>query len=88
MANFRFIGDPNDDGSGPDEIEWDGHVFRRDAWTEVPDDQCAKLRGNGHFEERGDALPHERAATEVVIGGAPDGMAAVKRRGRPPKVQG
>lgn len=74
MAFFRFIGDPNDDGSGPDEIEWDGFVFGRDGWTEVPDDRCAKLRGNGHFEER--------SAVQTME--TPLDVSPVKRRGRPP----
>lgn len=68
MAFFRFVGDPNDDGSGPNEVMWGDYAFGRLEWTEVPDDACAKLRGNSHFEERG-----------LV-----DGEAPVKRpRGRP-----
>jgi hypothetical protein len=84
MAFFRFIGDPNDDGSGPDFIEWDGFVFTRLDWTEVPDDRCAKLRGNGHFEERSGAVDYSDPEAAVVLDEAP---ALVKRRGRPPKVR-
>lgn len=84
MAQFRFVGDPNDDHSGPDVIEWDGYVFRRDGWTEVPDDCCAKLRGNSHFVER-EAVPGSDYSepvndTTAVVEFAP------RKRGRPPKV--
>lgn len=84
MAQFRFQGDPNDDYSGPDTIEWDGYVFSRNDWTEVPDDRCAKLRGNSHFVERVAVAP----VRETTSDDGSEPVEAPKRRGRPPKAQG
>ena len=48
---FRFIGDPNDKGSGPDIIELFGHSFTRTEGTDVPDDIAERLKRNSHFKE-------------------------------------
>jgi hypothetical protein len=48
---FRFIGDPNHNGSGPDILEKFDHVFTRSDWTDVEDKEAIrKLLGHSHFE--------------------------------------
>lgn len=47
---FRFIGDPNDGGSGPDSVELFGLSFGRAEATEVPDDVAERLKRNNHFK--------------------------------------
>lgn len=47
----RFIGDPNDDYSGPDVLHMMGKSFPRDEWVEIDDDDVArKIEGNTHFD--------------------------------------
>jgi hypothetical protein len=66
MASFRFIGDPQHDGQGPDDITLLGHRFDRRHATEVSDaGVIAKLAGNSHFIEV------DAAATPVPEGHAP-----------------
>ncbi len=48
---FRFIGDPNDNYSGPDVLEMFGMKFPRDKWVEVPEGRDSeKLSNNAHFD--------------------------------------
>lgn len=50
MVQFRFIGDPNAKGHGPDSQELFGLVFFRDTWTEVPDDLSERAARHSHLE--------------------------------------
>ena len=50
MSRFRFIGDPNDNFSGPSPFTWEGFVFSRTEWTDVPDDLALRLVENNHYE--------------------------------------
>jgi hypothetical protein len=50
MPFFKFIGDPAHKGHGPDEVQMFGHIFTRDAWTEVTNETAAlKLMAHTHF---------------------------------------
>jgi hypothetical protein len=70
---FRFVGDPRNNGDGPEEFEKFEHSFSRDKWTEV-DDQfvIGKLINSRHFEA-------EIASDGSMIDDAP------KRKGGWPK---
>lgn len=47
----RFIGDPNDDYSGPDVLIMGGREYPRDQWVEIEDDAVAsRIEGNSHFD--------------------------------------
>lgn len=47
----RFIGDPNDNFSGPDVFPLRGVTFLKDKWTSVADEALfAKLQTHNHFE--------------------------------------
>lgn len=47
----RFIGDPNDNYSGPDVFPLRGVTFLKDKWTSVADEALfAKLQTHNHFE--------------------------------------
>jgi hypothetical protein len=49
-AAFVFVGDPNDNWSGPDVIEVHGHTFTRGEPTEVADAKIAeKFAKHTHF---------------------------------------
>ncbi|MDM8352896.1 hypothetical protein [Brevundimonas diminuta] len=50
MAKARFIGDPNHNGDGPDELTLYGVEFVKGEWIAVPANVAAKLSGNNHFE--------------------------------------
>jgi hypothetical protein len=50
MSKFRFIGDPNDNNSGPQRLNWEGLAFDRVNWTNVPDELAMRLFKNTHFE--------------------------------------
>lgn len=51
MAMFKFIGDPANDGEGPDTIVVHGFIFGPDKPTEVTDGTvAARLLKNSHFE--------------------------------------
>lgn len=58
MPKFRFIGDPNDDYSGPRVLKILDLEFPRDEWVEVPEGAVAdKLDGHNHFDaDYGDAI--------------------------------
>jgi hypothetical protein len=71
MTRYRFIGDPNDDFSGPDMLEWFGLIFSRDDWTEVPEGLTAKIAGHSHFESEDTASPEPRPAPPPKPRGRP-----------------
>tara|TARA_X000001316_G_C922179_1_gene37076 strand:+ start:1176 stop:1571 length:396 start_codon:yes stop_codon:yes gene_type:complete len=49
----RFIGDPRNDGAGPEGIVLWGHAFRKGEWTSVENTELfARLENNNHFETR------------------------------------
>lgn len=50
MSKARFVGDPNDNFSGPDAFEWEGLEFSRTKWTEVPDGLALRLSKHNHYE--------------------------------------
>lgn len=51
MARFRFIGDPERDGEGPDSMTWLGITFPRGEAIDVPDEAVSRLQGHSHFEQ-------------------------------------
>lgn len=55
MPNVRFIGDPNDDFSGPSTIRVWGHDFRKGDYLNVPDSVAAKAETHSHFQVEGTA---------------------------------
>lgn len=65
----RFVGDPNDNFSGPKIYPRCGIEFVKDEWTPIPDEHVEKLRGNSHFEVRDGkgpkAAPKEPKASEA-----------------------
>lgn len=79
---FRFIGDPNDNFSGPDTVTVFGLVFSRVEWTEVSDETVTrKLCRHNHFEAE-ETIPVVREVVAVISGP----FEPVKRKpGRPPK---
>lgn len=87
MPKYRFIGDPNDNFSGPDVIDWQGFSVARDGWTEIPDEYAAKLAGNTHFEMKAqkasEPAPEASDADPVTARGAA-AKAAGKARNVPP----
>ena len=51
MVMFKYIGDPDHDGEGPDTIEAYGCQFVPGEPTDVTEDfAIKKLDGNSHFE--------------------------------------
>lgn len=63
----RFVGDPNDNGSGPEHVSVWGLEFEKGEWTDVGDD--ARFAGHSHFETAdGDAKPRRgrKADAEAV----------------------
>jgi hypothetical protein len=79
MPKFRFVGDPNDDWSGPKSIDAFGLTFTRDDFTPVPPDVAVKLAGNSHFEAEGGDAPAKRK------GGWPKGQPRKPRVETPPE---
>lgn len=78
---FRFVGDPRNNGDGPDEFEKFGHVFSRDSWTDVDDPfVIGKMLNNPHFEVASDGSPIDDIPKRK--GGWPKG------RPRKPKIEG
>lgn len=61
MRSFKFIGDPLNNGDGPDVSTTYGVTFRKhgDA-LEVPDEYAHKFAGNRHFEEHETNPPMKR----------------------------
>lgn len=55
----RFIGDPANDGDGPNTVPFRGEDFTKNLWRPVSDELGAKLKGHSHFEVRGDALDRD-----------------------------
>lgn len=82
MVSFRFIGDPKDNFSGPDIIEFNGVKIGRIEFTTVPDDVAEKLRNNNHFEELNGASPSRPAPEPEATTIVPESV-AVKKRGWP-----
>ncbi|WP_457797629.1 hypothetical protein [Methylocystis sp. S23] len=77
MPEYRFIGDPRDRKSGPNTLDFRGHVFRRDGWTLVEDAElAAKLDGNSHFERRAAAEPVEVERRPVALSEDRDALVA------------
>ncbi len=56
----RFIGDPNDNFSGPDHLKCWGVEFVKGEWTEVEDERFAR---HSHFETKASRQP--RGAKEA-----------------------
>ncbi len=60
MRKFKYVGDPNDRYSGPDEIESNGFSFVKGEVTEIEDkdgknaDAIRRLEGNSHFIDMSD----------------------------------
>jgi hypothetical protein len=82
---FRFIGDPRDNGSGPETVERFDHVFTRYGWTDVQDKEAVrKLLGHSHFESFSDStFPAKLAISderEALIREAEELGIAVDRR--------
>lgn len=50
MTQFRFIGDPNAKGHGPDSQELFGLTFFRDRWTDVPKELIERVSRHSHLE--------------------------------------
>jgi hypothetical protein len=98
MARFRFIGDPRDNFSGPDVMEYELYTFPRDVWVTIKDPRLiAKLSGHSHYEaDFGKAvepapiaLPPEPAfeeepndSEELYLAKGPRGLWYVKRGGK------
>ena len=54
----RFIGDPNNPGEQvPDLMDAYGTTFKAGKFTEVPAEFADKVRGNSHFEVKGEKKP-------------------------------
>lgn len=57
MAKVKYVGDPNDNGSGPDSVTMFGVTTEKGKTTTLPksltDEQVAKFEGNSHFEVTG-----------------------------------
>lgn len=49
MSKVKFVGDPNDDFSGPSTMRLWGHEFPMNVDVEVPDSVAAKARTHNHF---------------------------------------
>lgn len=60
MRKFKYVGDPNDRYSGPDNIENGGFSFVKGEVTEIEDkdgknfDAIQRLEGNSHFIDMSD----------------------------------
>jgi hypothetical protein len=81
----RFVGDPNDNGSGPSEIRAYGLDFEKGVWREVPDDFPLH---HSHFEVRGSSAPPQAVNPFDHDGdGRPGGSLPGPRRRGPPKSQ-
>lgn len=63
----KFIGDPNDDFSGPKVVRVKGEAFLKDQFVSVSDKLATTLAGHNHFViEEGDAPSFQDAAPEPV----------------------
>lgn len=68
----KFIGDPNDDFSGPKVLNCRGVDFPKGRWVrDIPEELEAKLRGHSHFEisDADEVLPD--AVDAVTVEPAP-----------------
>lgn len=66
---FTYIGDPNDDFSGPSELTTGGQTFAKNEPTEVDDDNedlIRRLKGHSHFAKPGDELPDDTARAKTM----------------------
>lgn len=54
MPKVKYVGDPNDDFSGPSTLRAHGHDFKKGELVEVPDSVAAKLAGHSHFRKEGE----------------------------------
>jgi hypothetical protein len=57
-VNVKFIGDPNDDFSGPSVMKLWGHEFKKGEFTPVPSSVGEKALAHNHFQVEG----HEEEA--------------------------
>ena len=63
----KFIGDPNDDFSGPKVVRVKGEDFLKDQFVSVSDKLAGELAGHNHFVvEEGDAPSFHDAAPETL----------------------
>lgn len=63
MPKVRFIGDPNDDYSGPSRMPWRGHTFVKGEFIDVPQSVADAALRHTHFEVEGATV----ADTETAI---------------------
>lgn len=80
----KFVGDPNDDFSGPKVLNLAGTYFPKDRFVGVSDELASTLSTHNHFEvEKGDApayVPSEAdvASTAPKAPAEPTGKALTK----------
>jgi hypothetical protein len=70
-VKFTYIGDPNDDFSGPSELTTGGMTFAKGEPTTIEDtpenaDLIRRLKGHSHFAGDGDALPDDAARAKKM----------------------
>lgn len=53
MPKAKYVGDPNDNFSGPEVIEVGGHAYTKDKSVTVEDAVAKRLATNNHFEVTG-----------------------------------
>lgn len=83
MAKAKFIGDPNDDFSGPTRMLWQKVEFRKGKFVDVPDALVGKLRTHNHFVVEGDPDPTADVQDEEVkdkVYGVPELRAILRDR--------
>jgi len=56
----RYIGDPRDNGGGPEEFVFFGALFLKGEWREIEPDVAARVSGHSHFEVEGAATAAPR----------------------------
>jgi len=62
----RFIGDPNDNFSGPNVLESYGETFVKNEWASVPETVARKLASHSHFEVQEAADPNDLNSLKVA----------------------
>lgn len=72
MAKAKYIGDPNDNGSGPDTLDVRGFTYTKDKAVTVDAEEAALLAKNSHFEVTGQKkasdAPLAETGIEVIMG--------------------
>lgn len=53
MAKAKYVGDPNDNGSGPETLDVGGHTYTKDKAVTVDVETAERLAKNNHFEVTG-----------------------------------